>query len=79
MTEFGKWLGESNGKEMLAAVFTHSTKEQQRSALTTYCIIFGINVDTFEWDALIDYVYENYNNWADSKEEFDDYMCELLV
>lgn len=79
MTRFGEWLGESNGKEMLANVFEHCTKEQGRAALTTYCILFGVNVDTLEWDTLIDYVYEYYNNWADSKDEFDNYMCQLLV
>ena len=80
MTNLGKWLGEENGKSMLSAVFTNdSSKEQARAAVTTYCIIFGIEVDTAQWDNLMRWIYEFYNSWFDDFEDMDNFMCELLV
>jgi hypothetical protein len=80
MTPFGKWFGESNGRNMLADVFnTDCTKKQARAAVTTYCILFGIEVDTWEWDKLISWIDEDYNCWFDSRDELDMFMCEDLV
>ena len=81
MTRFGEWLGKENGKEMLASVFTDysCTEEQARAAITTYCVLFDINVDTSEWDELMKYMYEYYNLWFDTFEEFDGFMCGLLI
>lgn len=80
MNEFGKWLGKSNGDAMLASVLVEDiTEEQARAAITNYCIIFGITVDTNEWDELIDRTYNYYNCWFDTKDEFDNYMAALLV
>lgn len=80
MNEFGKWLGKSNGDAMLASVLTENISEEQaRAVITTYCIIFGITVDTNVWDELIDRTYNYYNCWFDTKDEFDNYMAALLV
>ena len=79
-TEFGNWLGESNGQTMLADVFkTNCTPQQARSAVTTYCILFGIEVDTRKWDELMRWIWDWYNSWFDSIDEMDKYMCEWLV
>ena len=80
MTEFGRWLGQSNGDEMLSTVLRNDcTKEQARAAITNYCIIFGINVDTKEWDDLIRWAYDTYNCWFNNYNEFDNFMCADLV
>lgn len=79
MTDFGKFLGKENGKTMLTEVLKDCTVEQARSAVTTYCMIFGIEVDSKEWDELIRWIDENYNNWFDSRDELDDYLCVNLV
>lgn len=80
ITDFGKWLGEENGKQMVREIFsTDCTKEQARAAVTTYCLIFDIEVDTAKWDALIQELYEHYDCWFDSLEDIDEYMSELLV
>ena len=81
MTSFGRWLGERNGEVMLFEVLGEygCTQEQARAAVTTYCLIFGIQVDTDEWDSLMDKCYTNCNCWFDSLEEFDQFMCGLLI
>ena len=79
MTGFGKFLGKENGKIMLTEVFKDSTLEQVRAAVTTYCVIFGIEVDSKEWDELIRWIDEYYNSWFDSRDELDDYLCVNLV
>ena len=79
MTDFGKWLGKENGKTMLSTVFENCTKEQARAAVTTYCIIFGIQVDTMEWDELMRWILDYYNSWFDGFYELDGFMCENLV
>ena len=80
MTEFGKWLGIANGQEMLFDILKENiNKEQARAAVTTYCIMFGVQVDTFAWDDLINKIYDHYNSWFDDKDEMDMYMCELIV
>lgn len=79
MTSFGKWLGAYNGKEMLSAVFDNCTKEQARAAVTTYCCIFGIEVDTKQWDDLMWWIYDCYNSWFNDFDEMDMFMCENLV
>ena len=77
---FGKWLGESNGKAMVYSILEADvTEEQARSAVTTYCLLFDVEVDTKEWDELINHIYECYNCWFDTKDEFDNYMAALLV
>lgn len=79
MTSFGTFLGKENGKTMLTEVFKDCTVEQARSAVTTYCMIFGIEVDSKEWDELIRWIDENYNSWFNSRDELDDYLCVNLV
>lgn len=80
MNSFGKWLGESNGKAMISSVLEENvSQEQARAVVTTYCLIFGIEVDTAEWDELISYLYEHYNSWLNNKDDFDNYMAKLLV
>lgn len=74
------WLGESNGQSILYEILMSDvTKEQARAAVTTYCILFDIIVDTNRWDNLIQVIWDYYNSWFDSKEELDNYMCGLLV
>ena len=79
MTEFGRWLGTENGKSMLSAVFDNCTNEQARAAVTTYCILFRIEVDTLQWDELMTWIWECYNGWFDTYEELDNFMCGLLI
>ena len=79
MTSFGKWLGAENGKQMLSAVFDYCTKEQARAAVTTYCCIFDIEVDTRQWDDLMRWIYDCYNSWFNDFDEMDMFMCENLV
>lgn len=81
MTSFGEWLGESNGKTMLADIGKQHniTKEQFRAAITTYCILFDVNVDTSRWDELMHEMFHGYNSWFNNFAEFDMYMCKLLV
>ena len=79
MKAFAKWLGVENGRAMLREAFEDATKEQARCVITTYCILFDIEVDTMGWDDLMRYVYDYYNCWFDSFEEMDSYMCEFLV
>lgn len=80
-TSFGKWLGISNGKSMLADIFCEGVSEQQaRAAVITYCLLFGIEVDTKEWDDLIRWIFDNYMSWDfRSIDDFDLYMSEVLV
>lgn len=79
-TPFGNWLGESNGINILSDIFnTNCTKKQARAAVTTYCILFGIEVDTREWDELISWIDGCYNYWFNSTDELDEFMCEDLV
>ena len=80
MTEFGKFLGWENGKTMLCNVFeTDCTKEQARAAITTFCIIFDVEVDGAKWDELMRWVYEYYNSWFDRFYDMDMFMCADLV
>ena len=80
MTEFGKWLGESNGLAMVCDVLEQGvTQEQARAAVTTYCILFGIEVDTAKWDYLINHIWTYYNSWFDNIDELDMFMCQDLV
>ena len=79
MTNFGGWLGKENGKQMLSDVFADCTVNQAKAAITTYCVIFGIEVDTKEWDELMDWVWEYYNSWFDSKETMEIEFCRDLV
>lgn len=83
MTSFGTWLGKENGKTMVGSAITESgcdlSKEQVRCVVTTYCILFDIEVDTYDWDELMRYIWEYYNSWFNTYEELDDYMCEYLV
>lgn len=75
-----EWLGKSNGEIILFDLLKQDiTKEQARACVTTFCILFNIEVDTNEWDELIFDIYKHYNNWFDTKEDLDLYMCKLLV
>ena len=80
MTEYGRWLGRENGDEMIRAVMGNGcSKKQAKDVITTYCMIFGIEVDTKEWDDLMRWAYDTYNCWFDSIDKFDMYMCRDLV
>lgn len=79
MTEFGRWLGTENGKSMLSTILKDCTKEQARAAVTTYCIIYDINVDQRPWDELMRWIWDYYNSWFEEFDEMDMYMSELLV
>lgn len=80
MTEFGKWLGKSNGLTMVCDVLEQDvTQEQARAAVTTYCILFGVEVDTADWDYLINHIWTYYNSWFDDIDELDMFMCQDLV
>lgn len=78
--KFGEWLGENNGKSGLFEILNSDvTKEQARAAVTTYCVLFDIEVDTRRWDELMREIYEFYNSWFDDFDEMDGFMCGLLV
>jgi len=78
---FADWLGKENGKTMMAEIFGDggSSPEQARASLTTYCYLFNVEVDTREWDELIRWLYDCYNSWFDTIDEFDNFMAEDLV
>lgn len=57
----------------------NTTRQQARAAVTTYCIIAKIEVDTAEWDKLIGRIYEHYNSWFESIEGMDAYFAQDLV
>lgn len=71
---FGNWLGKENGKTMLSEVFEDCSQREARCAVVTYCKIFGIKLDTEEWNELIEWIDEFYNSWFKDKEELDEYM-----
>lgn len=80
MTEFGKWLGQYNGKTMLAdCLKADITEDQAACVVATYCIIFGINVDTDLWDGLMAYIWEYYNSWFQTYEEMDNGLAKYLI
>ena len=65
---------------MIKILSNHNTTRQQaRAAVTTYCIIAKIEVDTAEWDKLIGQIYEYYNCWFESIEGMDAYFAQDLV
>ena len=78
---FADFLGEYNGKEMIRAILLDNsvTKEQARAAVTTYCVLFDVEVDTRPWDDLMAEIFAYYNCFFSTYQEMDDYMCELLV
>ena len=78
--KFCEWLGVSNGNTMLSELLNSNiSKEQARAVVTTYCLIFDIEVDTNRWDMLMESIYESYNSWFDSYDEMDNFMAEFLV
>lgn len=80
MTEFGKWLGKSNGKDMIADCLKEDiTYDQAACVVTTYCILFSINVDTKEWDDLMAYIWEYYNCWFATYEDMDRELAKFLI
>lgn len=81
MTDFGKWLGKSNADNMLAELLAEaSTEKQFRAVWTTYCMMFELNPDTAEYDNKLMEIYECYWHFhADSYDEYDLFMSELLV
>ena len=80
VTASGEWLGKHNCDKILTDILVHSiTKEQARAAVTTYCIVLGIEVDTMDWDYLIRDLFFTYNSWFDDMEEMGNYMAEFLV
>lgn len=58
---------------------SNTTRQQARAAVTTYCILAKIEVDTAEWDKLIGQIYEYYNSWFESIEGMDAYFAQYLV
>ena len=51
-----------------------------RYLVTTYCVIFDIEVDTYEWDYLIDELWDLNKDRIDcTKDNFDNEMCRNLV
>ena len=51
-----------------------------RYLVTTYCNIFAIEVDTYEWDCLIDELWDINKDRIDcTKDNFDNEMCRDLV
>ena len=77
--DFAKWLGKHNLDTMLAELLKDATKEQARAAVTVYCMMADIEVDTMDWDYLIRDIFFTYNSWFDDMEEMSSYMAELLV
>ena len=77
--EFSKWIGKPNLDNMLAELLADATKEQARAAVTVYCMLLGIEVDTIRWDYLIRDLFFTYNSWFDDMDEMDNYMAEFLV
>ena len=80
MTDFAKWLGESNVDNMLADLLTEDlTMEQFRAIWTTYCILLGLEPDTATYDNKLLEVYKYYWGFGvDDYDEYDLYMGELL-
>ncbi len=72
---------EKLGTTMILSVANrkYSTKEQIRAAVTTYCILFDVKVESKEWDDLIIYIYHHYNRWFDSYKSLNDYMSDDLL
>lgn len=80
ITDFGNWLGLENGKNMISSVIqTDCTAEQARAAVTTFCILFGIEVDTKAWDDLMNWLHDCYDSWFDTLDELDEFMCADLI
>ena len=80
MTEFGKWLGNSNGLSMVCDVLSQDvTQEQARAAVTTYCILFGVEVDSARWDYLMNHIWTCFNCWFNDFDEMVNFMCKDLV
>jgi len=77
--EFGKWLGKSNADTMLGELLRDATREQARAAVTVYCMLLDIDVDTRAWDDLMRDIFILYNSWFDNEDEMDNYMAEHLV
>ena len=51
-----------------------------RYLITTYCVIFDIEVDTYEWDCLIEELWDINKDRIDcTKDNFDNEMCRNLV
>lgn len=79
MSEFGRWLGKENAKTMVFEIMKDCSKEQALSAVTTYCMILDVEVDTREWDELMREVWTDYNSWFDSFDEMENFFCQYLV
>lgn len=79
MTNFGSWLGKSNGKEMLYEVANYGMGCSQKyiaSAITTYCILFGIEEDTEEWYELLKDICKYWN--GETYEHFVEYVRNFM-
>lgn len=79
MNDFARWLGSSNGKTMIYEVGKDCTLDQFRTVVTTYCILFDVEVDTKAWDDLMRELFNNLNCWVSNYEEFDTEMGKWLV
>ena len=79
MTHFGKWLGKNNGKQMLYEVAKYGmgcAPKYMASAITTYCILFGVEEDTEEWYELLKDVCETY--CVENYEDFVEYLRNFM-
>lgn len=74
MKEFGKWLGRANGEVMVADCLKEDcTAEQMKAVVTTYCMIFGVEQESAEWNALLHKIYDYYNSWFESFDDLKNY------
>lgn len=75
MNEFLKWLGKNNMDTMLADL----SAEQFRAVWTTYCLVFGLFPDTYEYDNKLLEISENYGLFGiKTYHKFDLFMGALL-
>ena len=76
MKEFGKWLGRANVEVMVAECLKEDCSvEQMKAVVMTYCMIFGIEPHSDDWEALLRKIYDYYNCWFESFEELKDYCA----
>lgn len=79
MTDFGRWLGKLNADCMLDELFMEDlTKGQFRAVWTTYCLIIGLEPDTFDYDSKLREVYTEHWCYEENYEEYDLFMGKLL-
>lgn len=79
MTDSGRFLGKTNGFNILGDCLSEDiTMEQARACIVAHCIMFGIKPDTAAWDEVIDFAFDNYNVWFDTYNEMEEYVSEYF-